>query len=221
VKRTHMLLGLLGVILTGVLFWLLLWQPKNEAIAATSEEIVSVQDQQRMLEVELTRLRLVREEAPEAEARLAAAAAIVPERSALPSLLRQLQLAADEASVTMTSVTVGRPLEDAVGGPVGGAASLPVTATVEGSYFQLVDLLRRVEAPDITPRGVLWESVSVVDGEYPELTATLTGRTFAAAVLPPAEAEPLPEDGEADAGEADVTEPETDPEVNVAAEVGP
>jgi Tfp pilus assembly protein PilO len=199
-KRTHILLAVLASALLGVAFWLLLWQPKQDDIAAAREDIQATQDQQRSLEAELARLRSVREQAPEAEAHLAAAGAIVPESSALPSLLRQLQTAADDAGLTLTSVNVGRPAETLPDS--GPTTSLPVNVALEGGYFQIVDFLRRVEAPEITPRGVLWDSATLTPGEYPTLTGALTGRTFAASVLPPAELADLPtEEGAAGAGE--------------------
>jgi Tfp pilus assembly protein PilO len=208
-KRTHILLAVLGTALVVVAFWLLLWQPKQDDIATAREEIQATQDQQRGLEAELARLRSVRQEAPEAEAHLAAASAIVPESSALPSLLRQLQTAADDAGLTLTSVDVGRPAEattdaamatEAV--PGGGyTASLPVNVALEGGYFQIVDFLRRVETPEITPRGVLWDSATLAPNEYPVLSATLTGRTFAWAVLPPAPVTDAPAEDGAEGGE--------------------
>jgi Tfp pilus assembly protein PilO len=202
-KRTHVLLAALAAVLLSVSFWLLLWQPKQDEIVATREEIQATQDQQRMLEAELVHLRSVRESAPEAEAQLAAAGAIVPERPNQPSLLRQLQAAADDARLTLTSVNFGRPPETLPEGQT--IASLPTNLAIEGGYFQIVDFLRRIEAPDITPRGVLWDSITVTEGEYPTLIAALSGRTFAAAVTPPAEVEDaLAMEDEADA-EADAT----------------
>jgi Tfp pilus assembly protein PilO len=206
-KRTHVLLAVLAAVLVVVSFWLLLWQPKQDEIVATREEIQATQDQQRMIEAELVHLRSVRESAPEGEALLAAAGVIVPDRPNQPSLLRQLQTAADDARLTLTSVNFGRPADSLPEGEM--IASLPTNLAIEGGYFQIVDFLRRIEAPEITPRGVLWDSITITEGEYPTLVAALSGRTFAAAAMPPAEvddAQAPTDDAETDAeADADVT----------------
>jgi Tfp pilus assembly protein PilO len=206
-KRTHLLLVVLGAVMVVVSFWLLLWQPKQDEIVAVREEIQSTQDQQRLIEADLVHLRSVRESAPEAEAQLAAAGAIVPERPNQPSLLRQLQTAADDAGLTLMSVTFGRPSDTLL--DEGSVASLSTNLAVEGRYFQIVDFLRRIEAPEITPRGLLWNSITVAEREYPTLSASLSGMTFAAAVVPPAEVDDTlgmeDEAGEDADAEADVT----------------
>jgi Tfp pilus assembly protein PilO len=225
-KRTHILLAVLGTALVGVAFWLLLWQPKQADIATAREEIQATQDQQRGIEAELARLRSVRQEAPEAEAHLAAASAIVPENPALPSLLRQLQTAADDAGLTLTSVDVGRPAEATPDAAMttealpadGFTASLPVNVALEGGYFQIVDFLRRVEAPEITPRGVLWDSATLAPNEYPVLSATLTGRTFAWAVLPPAAVTDVPAEDGSEGGEGDQDGADEAPEAGTPAQ---
>jgi Tfp pilus assembly protein PilO len=202
-KRTHVLLAVLAAVLVVVSFWLLLWQPKQDEIVATREEIQATHDQQRMIEAELVHLRSVRESAPEGEALLAAAGAIVPDRPNQPSLLRQLQTAADDARLTLTSVNFGRPADSLPEGQT--IASLPTNLAIEGGYFQIVDFLRRIEAPEITPRGVLWDSITITEGEYPTLVAALSGRTFAAAAMPPAEVDDAqaPTDDAETAAEAD------------------
>jgi Tfp pilus assembly protein PilO len=201
-SRTQIVLSALIAVLTVALYWLVLWQPQSEAIATTEQQLVDVQAQQAEIQAEITRLQGVREAAPQAEAELAALSSIVPDGSAMPSLLRQMQVAADDAGLSLTSVTVGRPSEELT--PEALVADLPVTAAVEGSYFQIVDFLRRLEDPSLSPRGVLWDSLAVATGEYPALTTTLTGRTFAdaEAVVPPQPVE------EAPAGEGEGTEDE-------------
>jgi Tfp pilus assembly protein PilO len=214
-KRMQLLLTIVAAILLVVLFWLLLWQPKQDRIATTREEITLAQDQQRLLEAEVARLRSVREQAPEAEALLAAAGAIVPEGSALPSLLRQMQTAADDAGLVLQSVNVGRPPDELPAGA--SVASLPVNGAIEGTYFQIADFLRRLEQPAISPRGLLWDSMTISPGEYPTLNAVLTGRTFAASVGPtPGEAEePAIDEGSDPDAEVDV---EVDADVDVEVE---
>lgn len=217
-NRTALVLSALGAVTVVVLFFVLVFQPARDELAEVEDQIALEQGEQERLEVEIERLRLVREDAPNVEAELASADAIVPSEPALPALVRQLQSAADESGVTLTSVATGRPfaLEEP---PAEGLSAIDVNTEIAGGYFQIVDFLRRIEQPDITPRGLAWVSANVTrdDASYPELSVTLAGRAYAVvAVPPPPEAEPEaePEDtgdeGEADDGEADETDGEAE-----------
>jgi Tfp pilus assembly protein PilO len=222
-KRTTLLLTVLGLILALVAWYMLLWMPRADALAETETQIVDVQAQQATTQARITALQGVRQEAPQLQAELAAAESLLPRDTALPSALRQLQAAADASNANLVSVAPSRPE------PVEGAEglfSLGLNAEVRGTYFQVVDTLRRLEDPSISPRGLSWESVSItLDDAAPNLVVVLTGRMFAVLPSVPAPgAEPIdPEAAEADAtddeaadgadGEVDVdvdTEQETD-----------
>jgi Tfp pilus assembly protein PilO len=216
-KRSQIVLSVMASGLLVALFVVLLWQPKREEITEVRDETLAVQDQTRALEAEIERLRLVREEAAEVEADLAAATAILPQGSELPALLRQLQMAADDAGLELNSVSVGRPAEGVLDSTL---AELPVTVAAEAGYYQVVDFLRRVEDPSITPRGVLWESISLAVGEYPTLAVNLTGRSFAdaAVAIRPDTLEPPADEAPADGEEDDTDDADTDEELETDAE---
>jgi Tfp pilus assembly protein PilO len=209
-NRLQLVLVGLGAILVVVLFWLLLWSPQGDEIDEVRADIDRVQDQQATTQNRITTLRNVRDEAPEIESMLTASASILPRDTALPSVLRQLQTAADESGSVLTSVSPGRPQ------PVDGAAEdlamLTLSVQMDGSYFQIVDFLRRVEQADITPRGINWDDLAMSVGDYPELGVTLNGRMYA--VLPSA---PPPTD-EPDDVEVEDEQDEVDVDVDVEIE---
>jgi Tfp pilus assembly protein PilO len=216
-KRSQILLSSLGAILVIALFYVLLFQPSREELATIEASIVTEQTVQQQLTSEIARLQAVREQAPEVEAELAAAEAIVPRDAALPSALRQLQLAADESGIVMQSVTASRPT--VIEGATDGLSSVDVNVQMLGGYFQVVDFLRRVEDPGISPRGLDWNNATVarVEGEYPELQVTLSGHLYALiSVPPPPETDQPPVEGEegADGDVAEGAEPEADVENN-------
>jgi Tfp pilus assembly protein PilO len=216
-KRSQIMLSALGAIMVIALFYVLLFQPSREELATIEASIVTEQAVQQDLTAEINRLRAVREEAPEVEAELAASEAIVPRDAALPSALRQLQLAADDSGVVMTSVTTSRPA--LFEGATDGLSSVDVNVQMAGGYFQVVDFLRRVEDPTISPRGLDWNNATVMrnEGEYPNLQVTLTGRLYALiSVPPPPEIEEVPVEGEeVQDGDADESaELEADVEIN-------
>jgi len=194
-NRTALLLSIFGAILVIALFFVFVFQPAREELAEVEDQIAAEQTEQERLEGEIERLRLVREAAPTVEAELATADAIIPQGPALPALVRQLQLAADESGITLNSVTTGRPaeLEES---PGEGLSSIDVSTQLEGGYFQVVDFLRRIEDPAITPRGIEWlnSTVNRDDESYPDLSVTLAGRAYAVIDVPlPAEPEPDPD----------------------------
>jgi Tfp pilus assembly protein PilO len=196
-KRQTVLLSILAAILIVTLFWLLAFQPSRVELAEVQEQIAAQQQQQLQLEGELQRLRDVRLDAPGAEASLAAAEAVIPRDAALPAALRQLQVAADESGAVLRSVTTGRPAQ--VEGGTEGLSAISVNVELLGGYFQVVDFLRRIEDPAISPRGLRWASVTVAKDEYPTLTANLSGDVFTmlpTAPPPPPVGEPTEDENE-------------------------
>jgi Tfp pilus assembly protein PilO len=214
-KRTTLLLTVFGLILTLVAWYMLLWMPRADALAQTETQIVDVQAQQATTQERITALQGVRQEAPQLQAELAAAESLLPRDTALPSALRQLQAAADASKANLVSVSPARP--EAVEGAPPGLFSMPLNAEVRGTYFQIVDTLRRLEDPSISPRGLAWESVSItIDETAPNLVVVLTGRMYAVLPAPPA---PAAEATDPEAAETETADDETTDGADVEVEV--
>lgn len=171
-RNVALLAGLIVVALL-LAWWFLLYSPKGEEIAEVETQIEDVQAQQVQARNRINSLKDVRQRAPEIEAQINAADAIIPPGPALPGAYRQLQMAADAAGVELPSIAISRP------GGGEGANPMSVSLSINGGYFQIVDFLRRIEDPTITPRGIVWGSVSVAPSAYPTLTASLSGTMFA------------------------------------------
>ena len=204
--RLHIALVALGAILLVVVFWLLLWSPQQDELQQVRDDTEAARDQQQALVADRDRLRAVREEAPEVEAELAAASAVVPSEPALPSALRQLQQAADDSGALLQAVSPSRPsqIEEADL----GVSSIELNIQVEGGYFQLVDFLRRIEDPALTPRGIVWTNLTLArEDEYPSLTASISGAMFTRLPGPPTDE---PEDLEDEVDEDDEGDDEND-----------
>jgi Tfp pilus assembly protein PilO len=209
-KRATLLLTVLGLVLVLAAWFMFVWSPRAEAITETEASIVDVQAQQATTQNRIAELQGVREQAPQLQAELAAAESLLPRDTALPSALRQLQTAADESQATLVSVSPARP--EAVENATPGLFAMTLSAELRGTYFQIVDVLRRLEDPAISPRGIVWDSAGMgVDETAPNLTVTLTGRMFAVLPSPPAPGAEDPEGATAEA--ADGTDTETEVEV--------
>lgn len=198
-NRIQVLISVLVAVLLVVLFYFLLYAPRQEELVAIEDLIAEEEVQHTELRSELSQLREVRSRAPELEAHLAAARSVLPEETQVPALYRQLQTAADDAGVELLSINTGRAQEVVTDGVEGadGAAALSLTLQIDGNYLQLVDLLRRIEDPELTPRGVRWTSATLTRGdEWPVLSLSLTGAAYAVLPAPPPEPvdEPAPVD---------------------------
>lgn len=179
--------GLVALVLT-VAFWFLLYKPASEQQAAVEAEIATLEQQQSQLRTQIAALRDVESREVEIRAALARLEEFIPPGPAQPTAIRQFQRAADAAGTEITSITfeepqVPDPASGAVpadtGEPGTTLANIPVTMTVEGGYFQLVDFFRRVEVD--VPRATLIESLDVTEADetFPALSATWTGQLFA------------------------------------------
>jgi Tfp pilus assembly protein PilO len=175
--RVQVLVAVLAAVLIVAVFYVLLFQPERNRLAEAEDEIAEEQAAQAELRREITELREVRDQAPEIDAEITAGEAVLPRAADVPGVLRQLQSAADESELVLESVTAAPPVELETGSP--GLAAVQLGVELGGSYFQVIDFLRRVEDPTISVRGVTWESVSVAESDYPELAVVLTGTTYA------------------------------------------
>ena len=205
-NRRTTILAVLGAVLVTALTWVLLYQPKNVEVAELQAATAAAEVRGAELALRVGELRAVRENAPEAEAQLIAGTAIIPGEPSLPAMLRQLQMSADDAGVTVKAMAPGRPEPVTIEGAGEGLARMGLVVDVEGEYFQLVDFLRRLEDPTISPRGVLWQG-AIVNSEYedyPALTISLQGEIFA--VMPVLTPEPV----EVPSAETDAEDPEAD-----------
>lgn len=182
-NRQTLLLVAVGAIAIIVLFYMFGWKPKADELAEVRAQTEDAIAQQSVLESQIANLESIRAVAPEIEAALAAAESLIPRDAALPSALRQLQLAADDSGVELVSIAPGRPAADP---DVPEVARISLSVNAEGSYFQIVDFLRRLEDPTITPRVVLLQNISVSGLEHPTLSIAMTGAMFAILPAPPA-----------------------------------
>lgn len=202
-KRATTLLLVLGALLLVVVSFLFLIKPKMDEVAALEVEAEDIRAQQAQVETQIRALEEVRATSPNLEAELAAVGAIVPDNPSLPATLRQLQVAADDSGLTLVSVAPGAPA--AVGSTeVPDLASIPLSLSLEGGYFQVVDFLRRIEDPRLTARGILVQDVSVSPAEYPTLAVTVSGTMFSVLEQPVTAPEPTPTETVSEEDDADV-----------------
>lgn len=152
--------------------WFLLIAPKHSKAADIRAQSAAQVSANLALQTQLQTLKAQAKALPQQQAKLAAVAAKIPDNPALPSLIRALSVAADDANVELLSLAPGHPAvvtapaaATAVApvAPVGTGAAAPAAATapgasagtleaisvnlsVVGSYFQVEQFLDRLES---------------------------------------------------------------------------
>lgn len=185
--RRAPVLVIVAVVLTTVAFWFLLYQPSQANEAALRDEAAALDDERAQLEARVERLREVEENVEDFTAQVDRVEELIPDRPAQPQVLRELQRAADASGVEITELTFGDP-ELVSGAPDTGDPAtvltrIPTQMSMSGGFFQVVDLLRRIEV-DLA-RALKVDTVTMNEDEelsFPTLSATWTGAVFA--VLP-------------------------------------
>lgn len=182
-RRYRVPLAAAGVgVLVVVAFWLFVQQPRADRLDRVEAETEQLTAQQQTVRGHIARLEAIAAEEERVRDDLRTARELIPEEARQSALLAQLQEGADAADVSLDGVTLGEPAPvqgaPAPDGPGAVLAQLPVTFTLEGDYFDLVDLLRRVETD--VPRAVLVESVHLTEGEdgFPALSGVASGRAY-------------------------------------------
>lgn len=185
-RRAPLILVASTLLLT-VAFWYLLYQPRNDEQAGYVQETAQLEGERGELKAQIATLREVEANARDYESQVARLTDYVPDTTAQPEVLRELQRVADEAGVVITETTFGDP-EAVADAPLTTdedttLARIPTQMTVEGGFFQAVDLLRRIEV-DLR-RAIKVDAVTMNEEEekkFPHLAVTWTGYVFA--VLP-------------------------------------
>ena len=184
------LVGLVVALLMTLAFYFVVWRPMAEEQDALATETSDLQARATSLRSEISRLTSLREDELEIQAELVRLEQLIPSGPAQPTAIRQLQIAADQAGVVIEAVEFGVPAAvptaPETGVPGNVLAQLPMTMTVAGGYFQMVDFFRRLEVD--TPRAILVEGIAVAEHEdldFPTLSTSWEGRMFAVVPAPP------------------------------------
>jgi Tfp pilus assembly protein PilO len=170
-----------AIVLTSVYF-LRSHQPKSARIAEVKADTAQLRAQQAPLRREIKGLEEMAAREPEYKQALQLLERLIPSELAQPSLLVNLQSAADAAGVELVSVTLGKP-EVPKGAPESHIPAtvlvgMPLTVVVDGQYARITEVLRRVEVSD---RAVLVGklALSEADAGAPQLRGTWSGQVFA------------------------------------------
>ena len=155
--------------------------PRNKAGAAVGKELSAARQQEQDLRANMAQLRKLAADTQSREAELANLGRLIPADADMDGAILALDAAAKQAQVGMTSFVPSPPAAVAA-----GPATVGLALTIDGTFDQLFDYLRRVEALD---RLVVIDSLQLAasgNGEGspgtgpPKLSAQIKARLFAA-----------------------------------------
>ncbi len=153
-----LLIAVLAAVLVAAAMYFLLVGPKKGAIDKKQKEIEAVDQKIQTEKATYRELLDIKNRSAEYEAKLAYLQSIIPEDPGLPSLIRNLQAAADPgtgAGLPWLSFTPAEITTDVAGATY---SSYTFSMRVGGFYDQVVDLIYRIER---FPRAVVINNVNI------------------------------------------------------------
>ena len=156
--------------------------PKNTARAAVSKELSAARQTEQDLRANMAQLRKLAADTKSREAELANLGRLIPADADIDGAILALDDAAKQAQVSMATFIPSPPAAGAAGGP----ATVGLSMTIDGTFDQIFDYLRRVEALD---RLVVIDSLQLAGGGNgagaaaagpQKLSAQIKARLFAA-----------------------------------------
>ena len=169
-RRTGLILGILGVLLVTALWWFFVISPTNTKISDARDQLQSAEDEEVLLRTQLSRLKKIQESELTYRSAIGALDAAIPPTPQMPALIDTLSELAEDTGVEWDSGTYGNPTE------VEGEDyfEIPISLTVEGQFFEVLgylygiaDLERivRIDAVALSPKedenGFILETVSI------------------------------------------------------------
>ena len=169
-RRTGLILGVLGAVLVTALWWFFVISPMNTRIADAEGQLQTAEDDELGLRTRLAGLKKIQENQLTYRSAIGALDAAIPPTPQMPALIDTLAELAESSGVEWDSGTYGNPaeVEDE------DYFEIPVFLTVEGQFFEILgylygiaDLERIVRidgvsfAPSQDENGFTIETVSI------------------------------------------------------------
>jgi len=173
-NRRALLFGVLGSVVLILLWYFLLWSPRQSAIQAATQRADAAESQEASLQAEIQRLQTAQRDEPLKQARRAELQAAAPDDPALGQFILDVNAAANASGIDFMTIS---PTPPAVG-EGGGLPVIELSFSVAGGYFQVLDFMNRLT--DLQ-RLVVIDSVNLTPSEAGRLSATLGARMFTTA----------------------------------------
>ena len=157
-------------------------EPRNRDRAAVQKELSAARQEEQDLGANMAQLRKLAAETKSREAELASLGRLVPADADMDGAILALDDAAKQSQVSMGTFVPSPPAAGVGGGP----ATVGLAMTIDGTFDQIFDYVRRLETLD---RLVVIDSLQLAGGGNgaaaagagpPKLSAQIKARLFAA-----------------------------------------
>jgi len=158
-----------------LLWFLVLWSPQADELNEARDQAQQAEDEVERLELQLGRLEALQEQAPALRSQVEELRGAVPDTPNLAQFILDLDDIAIRSGVTLASISPAPPIE---GEAPGDPATISVSLTTDGGYFQVLDFLNRLAAMD---RVMVVDTLSLAaqtEGSTVRLAANISGRLF-------------------------------------------
>ena len=173
-NRRAILIAAGGGVLVLVLWYLLLWSPRQNAISEAKERRETAELEVGRLRTTLARLEELKQNEALTLSRLEELRVAVPEQPNLAQFILDVNEAANRAGIDFLSVTPSPPAASGTGATA--VSSIGLAMSVNGGYFQVIDYLNRLA--DL-PRVVVIDSLTLSPDESGrELSVAVQARMF-------------------------------------------
>ncbi|HEY7399800.1 MAG TPA: type 4a pilus biogenesis protein PilO [Actinomycetota bacterium] len=154
-----------AVVLLAVFFLVL---PKRSQVSEAKAELETVQQQTVQLRAQLASLAAARENAPEARQEIRQVDNQLPPTMDEPGLLLLIKNSVERSGIEFADISVANPTP----GVTGTFSTVPVSVSIEGTYFSLASFLNKIET---LPRAakVLTGAISVATSSSTELELSM------------------------------------------------
>ena len=170
VDRLWMVGGVLGAAVLAALTWFLLVTPQHAERDNLNESVTVAQRQLVQLQQRIGKLQEEYDKLPEYKAELAKAQQALPGTPALSDLLRELQKAGDNTTVTVSGLNVGNVTPLTTSG--GQVYTLALSVTAAGPIDKLNSFLDQLQ--QVQPRALLISTASLSRTTATSTTASLS-----------------------------------------------
>ena len=173
-NRRALIFGAIGSVLLVLLWYFLLWSPRQEEIKVAQERTETAEQQAVTLEREIKRLQEAQRDEPLKQARWAELQAAAPDEPALGQFILDVNAAASASGIDFMTISQTPPTPS----EMGGLSVIRLNFSIAGGYFQILDFMNRLTDMQ---RLVVIDSVSLSPGETGRLSASLGTRMFTTA----------------------------------------
>lgn len=172
-NRRALIFGAVGSILLLLLWYFLLWSPRQDEIKAAQARTEAAEAQSVKLQREIKSLQEAQRDEPLKQARRAQLQAAAPDDPALGQFILDVNAAANASGIDFMTISQTPP---APGGA--GLSVISLNFSIAGGYFQVLDFMNRLTD---MPRVVVIDAVSLSPGELGRVSSSLSTRMFTTA----------------------------------------